>query len=353
MSVRVEGLCRRFTAEGSPAVDDVSFEAPEGVITTLLGPSGAGKTTVLRLIAGLERPDSGKVVIGDLNCEGLPVQKRGVGFVFQNYALFQHMTVRENIGFGLSVRKTASGELRERVSELLKLVQLEGLGNRVPAELSAGQRQRVAFARALAIQPRVLLMDEPFGALDARVRHELREWLQRLHAETRVTTLFVTHDQAEAIEVSQHVILMARGRVVQTGAPRDIYDHPATPFVAGFVGGSNQLQGTVRNGHVELGPLVVPAPVAARPGEQVQVFVRPHDISLTRPTDGFASELLGEVLRIQRVGGQGKVLVSLPGGAQLVVEMTRAELDSLGLAAGERVMVIVRLARFFAGEQPL
>ena len=218
MSLTVQNLTKRFTASGTPAVADVSFVAPSGGITTLLGPSGSGKSTVLRMVAGLEQPDSGQVLFGEEDVTRLPAQKRGLGFVFQSYALFKHMNVRANVAFGLGVRKVPKDERRRKVDELLSLVQLDGLGERYPAELSGGQRQRVAFARALAISPKVLLLDEPFGALDAQVRVELRDWLRRLHNEQHVTTLLVTHDQAEAMEVSDQVVVMHEGRVAQTGS---------------------------------------------------------------------------------------------------------------------------------------
>ena len=227
MSLVVKNLTKRFTARGTPAVADVSFAAPTGGITTLLGPSGSGKSTVLRVVAGLEQPDSGQILFGDDDVTNLPAQKRGLGFVFQSYALFKHMTVRRNIAFGLGVRKVArQGGDRRKVDELLSLVQLDGLGERYPPQLSGGQRQRVAFARALAIEPKMLLLDEPFGALDAQVRVELRDWLRRFHDEHHVTTLLVTHDQEEAAEVSDHVVVMHEGRVAQAGTPREVYDRP-------------------------------------------------------------------------------------------------------------------------------
>ncbi len=248
MSLIVKNLTKRFTARGTPAVSDVSLEAPAGGITTLLGPSGSGKSTVLRVIAGLERPDSGQILFGAQDVTHLPAQHRGLGFVFQSYALFKHMNVRKNIAFGLGVRKIPKAEAHAKVEELLSLVQLQGLGERYPAQLSGGQRQRVAFARALAIQPKMLLLDEPFGALDAQVRVELRDWLRRFHDEHHVTTLLVTHDQEEAMEVSDHIVVMHEGRVAQAGSVREVYDRPATPFVAGFVGGANVLRGQMVDG---------------------------------------------------------------------------------------------------------
>lgn len=352
MSVIIKQLTKRFTAAGSPAVADVSFEAPAGAITTLLGPSGAGKSTILRLIAGLETPDAGTVHIDGVDCTHLPVQKRGIGVVFQSYALFKHMTVRENIAFGLSVRRQSKAEVAARVDEMLKLVQLEELGHRLPGQLSGGQRQRVAFARALAIRPRLLLLDEPFGALDTRVRVELREWLHELHTRTGVTTLLVTHDQEEALEISQHVVIMSEGRVAQAGPPADIYDRPATPFVASFVGGTSVLTGQVREGRAELGTLVVAAPKSARDGEAVRAFVRPHDIKLAKVANG--NGLNGtEPVRVERfksVGGYVKVLLKLPSGATVGVEVPRREFEALGVMEGDSVHADVRTANVFVGD---
>jgi sulfate transport system ATP-binding protein len=352
MSVVIKQLTKRFTAGGSPAVADVSFEAPAGAITTLLGPSGAGKSTILRLIAGLETPDAGTVHIDGVDCTNLPVQKRGIGVVFQSYALFKHMTVRENIAFGLSVRRQAKAEIAARVDEMLKLVQLEELGHRLPGQLSGGQRQRVAFARALAIRPRLLLLDEPFGALDTRVRVELREWLHELHTRTGVTTLLVTHDQEEALEISQHVVIMSEGQVAQAGPPADIYDRPATPFVASFVGGTSVLTGQVREGRAELGTLVVAAPKSARDGEAVRAFVRPHDIKLAKVHhgNGLNGASPVRVERLKSVGGYVKVLLKLPSGDTVGVEVPRGEFEALGVMEGDSVHADVRTANVFVGD---
>ncbi|MDC0714576.1 ABC transporter ATP-binding protein [Stigmatella sp. ncwal1] len=350
MSVIVEKLTKRFSAGGTPAVSDVSFQAPPGAITTLLGPSGAGKSTLLRAIAGLETPDEGRILIDGVDCTDLPVQKRGVGVVFQSYALFRHMTVRENIAFGLNVRRMSRVDVNARVDEMLKLIQLEELGRRTPSQLSGGQRQRVAFARALAIRPKVLLLDEPFGALDTRVREELREWLQELHELTGVTTILVTHDQEEALEISQHVVIMSEGRVAQAGSPEDIYNSPATPFVASFVGGTSILKGHVREGRAEVGSLVVAAPHSAREGEAVQAFVRPHDIKLARSLHGHGGASTGRVERLKPVGGYVKVLLKLPSGDSVTVEVPRKEFDELGVVEGDSVHADVRAARVFVGD---
>jgi len=352
MSVVIKQLTKRFTAGGSPAVANVSFEAPAGAITTLLGPSGAGKSTILRLIAGLETPDAGTVHIDGVDCTNLAVQKRGIGVVFQSYALFKHMTVRENIAFGLSVRRQSKAEIAARVDEMLKLVQLEELGQRLPGQLSGGQRQRVAFARALAIRPRLLLLDEPFGALDTRVRVELREWLHELHTRTGVTTLLVTHDQEEALEISQHVVIMSEGQVAQAGPPADIYDRPATPFVASFVGGTSVLTGQVRQGRAELGTLVVAAPKSARDGEAVRAFVRPHDIKLAKVHhgNGLNGASPVRVERLKSVGGYVKVLLKLPSGDTVGVEVPRGEFEALGVMEGDSVHADVRTANVFVGD---
>ncbi len=346
MSLTVKGVTKKFVSGHSPAVDDVSFTAPLGAITTLLGPSGSGKSTILRIVAGLEQPDRGQVHFGDDDVTQVPVQKRHVGFVFQSYALFRHMTVKANVAFGLKVRRATRKEIDDRVETLLALVQLEGYGDRYPAQLSGGQRQRVAFARALAIQPKILLLDEPFGALDARVRVELRDWLRRLHDETHVTTLLVTHDQEEAMELSEHVVVMHSGKVEQAGPPHDIYDRPATPFVAEFVGGANVFSARVENGHAALSSSLVVAVPGGREGASVQAFVRPGDIKLSRP-EGEGDVSVARVERTTRVGAQVKVALRLPDGTPVTVEIARAELDALGLSEGDRVLVDLRQAKLF------
>jgi sulfate transport system ATP-binding protein len=327
MSLTVEGLIKRFTAGGSPAVADVSFRAPSGGITALLGPSGSGKSTVLRMIAGLEQPDAGRVLFDDRDCTDVPTQERGVGFVFQSYALFKHMNVRRNIAFGLSVRKIDGADERRKVDGLLRLVQLEGLGERYPSQLSGGQRQRVAFARALAIEPKLLLLDEPFGALDVRVRVELREWLRRVHDEREITTLLVTHDQEEAMEVSDHVVVMNEGRVAQAGSTDDVYDRPASPFVASFVGGANKV----------------------RVGSD-DVYVRPHDVTLTKVDGDPSTVAAARVERVVRLGGKVKISVTLSDGVPMTVEMSKLELDALAIGEGDLVMASLRDAKIFVGD---
>jgi sulfate transport system ATP-binding protein len=349
MSLVVKNLTKRFPESNTPAVQDVSFSAPAGAITTLLGPSGSGKSTVLRIVAGLERPDGGQVFFGDDDVTDLAVQKRGVGFVFQNYALFRHMTVEANVAFGLAVRRTPKAEIAEKVARLLATVQLEGYGGRYPAQLSGGQRQRVAFARALAINPNILLLDEPFGALDARVRLELRDWLRRFHDEQHVTTLLVTHDQDEAMELSEHVVVMHQGRVEQSGTPQAVYDRPATPFVAEFVGGAHVFSGRVENGRAALSPtLSVPIPGGGREGAQVQAYVRPSEVKLSRP-EGEAEDRveLARVERLARIGAMVKVSLRLPDGSPMAVELSMRELEALGVSEGDRVLVDLRHAKLF------
>jgi len=351
MSLVVTNLTKRFTQRGTPAVADVSFTAPTGGITTLLGPSGSGKSTVLRVVAGLEQPDSGKILFGADDITNLPAQKRGLGFVFQSYALFKHMTVRKNIAFGLGVRKVDSERSRKKVDELLDLVQLDGLGERYPTQLSGGQRQRVAFARALAIEPKLLLLDEPFGALDAQVRVELRDWLRRFHDEHHVTTLLVTHDQEEAAEVSDHVVVMHEGRVAQAGTPREIYDRPATPFVAAFVGGANVLRGQMVDGRVSVGAMAVTSSVAggaAVPdGAAVSAYVRSHDVTLTK-ADGNSPEVsVAHVERMAWLGGYVKLSLKLPDGSPMTVQLPKTEVEALAIAEGDRVLANLREAKVF------
>ncbi len=290
------------------ALDDVSLEVPDGSLTALLGPSGSGKSTLLRVIAGLEHADTGRVVVAGRDATGLPVQKRDVGFVFQHYAAFKHMTLRDNVAFGLKIRRRPRSEIRGRVDELLELVGLNGLADRYPSQLSGGQRQRMALARALAVQPRVLLLDEPFGALDANVRSDLRAWLRRLHEEVAVTTVLVTHDQEEAMEVADNLAVLREGRIEQVGAPRDIYERPVNEFVMGFIG-----------------------PVADLDGR----LVRPHDLQISdRPEDGSQEAM---VLRVVHLGFQVRIELVRGGGEEISVLLTRPEVDALELRAGEIV----------------
>ena len=334
---------------GFQALSDVSLQIAEGELVALLGPSGSGKTSLLRILAGLEFPDSGQVLFDGGDTTHLAARERKVGFVFQHYALFRHMTVFDNVAFGLSVRRGRSRmsreEIAERVHHLLTMVQLTGLAWRYPSQLSGGQRQRVALARALAIQPRVLLLDEPFGALDARVRKELRRWLRNLHDELKITGVFVTHDQEEALDVADRVVVMNQGRIEQVGTPTQIYDSPATPFVYQFLGNVNALVCRIRDGLAEIGSLTLPA--SAYTGVQEAAgtaFVRPHDLLLSRPGQGAGAP--AEVRHVSVLGPLVRIEIELDG--QIVeAEMSRQRHAELGLAAGEKVLVWPRQARFF------
>jgi sulfate transport system ATP-binding protein len=308
MSIAVENVTRRFG--DFLAVDNISLEVPAGSLTALLGPSGSGKSTLLRMIAGLDMPDTGRVLIAGQDRTSQPARKRDVGFVFQHYAAFKHMTVRDNVGFALSIRKAPKDRIRARVAELLELVHLEAYGDRYPSQLSGGQRQRMALARALAVEPKVLLLDEPFGALDATVRKELRAWLRRLHDEVHVTTIFVTHDQEEAMEVAEQIVVMNEGRIEQVGSPRELYDTPANDFVMSFVG-----------------------PVT-RMGE---ADVRPHDLDiLVLPTEG-AEEM--QVKRIVHLGFEIRVDLETGDGRHVWAQLTRSQLEHLELEEGQLVYV--------------
>jgi sulfate transport system ATP-binding protein len=348
VTVAVDTVTKRFgSRDGAAAVAAVSFRAQAGEITSLLGPSGSGKSTLLRMIAGLEEPDSGAIVLAGRDVTRVSPRERRVGFVFQNYALFRHMTVFDNVAFGMRIRKRSKADITKRVEELLALVQLPNLGARFPSQLSGGQRQRVALARALATDPEVLLLDEPFGALDARVRLELREWLASFQQQTKVTTILVTHDQQEAFELSQHVVLLHDGKVEQAGSPHELYDHPATPFVASFLGGANVLKGTVQSGRAEAGGLLVDAPKGASEGASFQAYVRPEDIRLVKPAEERDGVALARVDRLTRIGASVKISLSMPDGEQVTVQMSRLEIDSIGIEPGDRVLVDLRDAKVF------
>jgi sulfate transport system ATP-binding protein len=341
-AIKVERLTKRFG--DFLAVDDVSFEAAEGKITALLGPSGSGKSTVLRMIAGLELPTSGRIWMEEEEHTHSAVQDRRVGFVFQHYALFRHMTVAQNVGFGLSVRKVPKDDVRARVDELLSLVQLTPFRDRYPDQLSGGQRQRVALARALAPRPDVLLLDEPFGALDARVRQDLRQWLDELHRELGVTSLLVTHDQEEALELAHSVVVMHEGAVQQVGTPTEIYHEPATAFVAGFVGSANVLQGHVVGGHIKFGDHRVAIGDVLEEGVAARAFVRPHDVQVS--TVGQSGDsVMATVERVRTLGGVSRVNLRLPDGQVLTAELPVDELDELEV--GTRVWVDLRRAKAF------
>jgi sulfate transport system ATP-binding protein len=344
VAITVRHLSKRYGT--FQAVDDVSFDVPTGQLVALLGPSGSGKSTILRIIAGLETTETGSVALTGEDATAVPIQHRGVGFVFQHYALFRHMTVRDNIAFGLKVRKLPKPEIRARVDELLNLVQLTGYAGRYPSQLSGGQRQRVALARALAPRPKVLLLDEPFGALDAKVRDELRTWLRRLHDEVHVTSLFVTHDQQEAFEVADQVVVLNRGRIEQMGPPQELYERPATPFVTGFLGAVNVLRGASASGMAVLGDgISVPAQIDGR-DVPVSIYVRPHDLDLSHERNGRPS-WPGRVVRVTPLGPFVRLDVQLDDGTEVRVELTRERQAELEPRVGESLYVSAKDLKFF------
>ncbi|MFJ3958365.1 sulfate/molybdate ABC transporter ATP-binding protein [Arthrobacter sp. NPDC090010] len=316
MSITVSGVNKNFG--DFVALQDIDLNIPSGQLTALLGPSGGGKSTLLRIIAGLESANSGSITISGQEATHLPAQKRNVGFVFQHYAAFKHMSVARNIAFGLEIRKLPKAQIKEKVDSLLELVHLTQFANRLPAQLSGGQRQRMALARALAIEPSVLLLDEPFGALDAKVRKELRDWLRRLHDEVHVTTLFVTHDQEEALEVADNIVVINQGRVEQIGTPDELYDEPANDFVLGFLGPVTEFDGRL---------------------------VRPHDLEVFRTeTPGTVR---GRIVRSTRVGFEVRLEVELsaaPEAPKVNVVVTRGEARALGLNVGDTVFLGLQAA---------
>ena len=348
MDIRIEGIGKRF-AGAAAALTGVDLDIGSGELVALLGPSGSGKTTLLRVIAGLETPSEGRVLFGGEDASGMSVQERRVGFVFQHYALFRHMTVLQNVSYGQSVRprriRKRPEDIRKQALDLLELVQLKGFEDRYPAQLSGGQRQRVALARALAVEPRVLLLDEPFGALDAKVRKELRQWLREIHDRTGHTTLFVTHDQEEALELADRVVVLNRGHIEQAGTPDEIYDHPATPFVFRFIGESNVLPVKIEGGRAMLAGQAVELPVdGVEPGPAV-LYVRPQGALLS--TDG--SGLPGRVTGVRRLAAQRRAEVTLDeGGGMLDVDLG----PETRLRRGQRVAITIRQGRIFAGSLP-
>ncbi len=332
MGIVVEQVSKQF---GSfHAVDQVNLEIKTGSLVALLGPSGSGKSTLLRIIAGLETPDSGRILLTGRDATHQSVQERNIGFVFQHYALFKHMTVRQNIAFGLDIRKTPKSKVKHRVEELLELVQLSGLGNRYPSQLSGGQRQRVALARSLAVEPKVLLLDEPFGALDAKVRKDLRAWLRRLHDEVHVTTVFVTHDQEEAMEVADEIVVMNQGRVEQIGTPAEVYDHPASPFVMGFIGPVNVLSSS--SNIFQGNGIESPHP---------EVFLRPHDVLVeTQPN---SATVPARVNRLIHLGWEVQAELSLDDGQVVIAHLSRDRYDELQLQPQQQVYVRPKDAKAF------
>jgi sulfate transport system ATP-binding protein len=317
MAIEVHNVSKRFGTFA--ALDDVSIRVADGALTALLGPSGSGKSTLLRIIAGLEAPEEGRVTIGEQEVTDRPARSRGVGFVFQHYAPFKHMTVHDNVAFGLSVRRRPRAEIEARVKELLGLVRLDGLAERYPSQLSGGQLQRMALARALAVQPKVLLLDEPFGALDAQVRGELREWLRRLHEEIHVTTIFVTHDQEEAMEVAEQIVVMNAGKIEQAGSPRELYEAPRNEFVMSFIGPVNRI------------------------GDS---YVRPHDVQILAHDDGTTTEAL--VKRVVHLGFEVRVELRLHDGRDIWAQVTRTAAEELELTGGQILAVRLPQPRVFA-----
>jgi len=317
MAIEARNISKRFGT--FVALDDVSVTVKDGSLTALLGPSGSGKSTLLRVIAGLETPDGGRVLIGGQEMTDAPARNRGVGFVFQHYAAFKHMTVHDNVAFGLKVRRRPKAEIEERVSELLKLVRLDGLSGRYPSQLSGGQLQRMALARALAVRPQVLLLDEPFGALDVQVRAELRGWLRRLHDEIHVTTIFVTHDQEEAMEVAEQIVVMNSGRVEQTGSPRELYENPSSEFVMSFIGPVNRIG---------------------------NAYLRPHDVQIVPEYGGNTTEAL--VKRVVHLGFEVRVELKLEDGREVWAQVTREEAQQLELREGQILAVRLPPPRVFA-----
>ncbi|MGD0548150.1 MAG: sulfate ABC transporter ATP-binding protein, partial [Terracidiphilus sp.] len=346
MSIQVEQISKQY---GSfTALDDVSLTVANGELVALLGPSGSGKTTLLRIIAGLEAPDAGSILLHGEESSQHSASKRGIGFVFQHYALFRHMTIFENVAFGLRVQprkhRPSRREIRERVAELLRLVQLDSYAQMYPEQLSGGQRQRVALARALAVKPRVLLLDEPFSALDAKVRKELRDWLRRIHDELHVTTVLVTHDQEEALEVADRVAILNRGRLEQIGTPQSIYDHPASPFVYNFLGNVNLFHGRL---------LADLSPEGRGDGTQESIqsaigFVRPHELKLSRHLPADSKAVSANVVRIHAAGPQVRVELSIAGnGRPVTAEVDRRRYEELALAPGDQIFVWPQSIRLF------
>ncbi len=352
MSIEVRNISKRFGA--FQALDNVSLRVESGELVALLGPSGSGKTTLLRIIAGLDTPDPTpdmQVYLSDEDVATQHVGNRQVGFVFQHYALFRHMTVYDNIAFGLRVRprtqRPSREEIHDRVTHLLRLIQLENLGNRYPAQLSGGQRQRVALARALAIEPRVLLLDEPFGALDARVRQELRNWLRRLHDEIHVTSVFVTHDQEEALELADRVVVMNAGRIEQVGTPDEVFHAPETEFVMRFMGSVNLFHGRVEANKAVFGPWELqPGEGVYTDGSNARLFVRPHEMEILRESDG-RPVANATVKRIRSAGPYARVELNLETGETLLVELSHEKFRIIQPQVGEKILVSLRNARVF------
>ncbi len=343
MSIKLQAVSKIFGE--TLAVDSVGFHVADGELVALLGPSGGGKTTVLRMIAGLEMPTSGDILIRGQRVNDLPVQKRNIGFVFQNYALFKTMSVHDNIAFGLKIKKWRRAERESRIEEMTELFGLGGLGKRYPHQLSGGQRQRVAIARALAPKPNVLLLDEPFGAVDAKIRQELREWLVRLHHDLNVTTVFVTHDQEEAMEVANRIVIFSRGRLEQIGTPREVYEQPANEFVARFIGVMNVLEATVTRGIARAGELEFPAS-GAPDGTQMRIGFRPYAVAVSNDLALYPYQAI--LVHTYFLGILLRVEFELPSGLVVRGRMTKEEYAVLGLENGRRVSIQIKAYRILA-----
>jgi sulfate transport system ATP-binding protein len=353
MSIEIRRVTKQFG--DFAALENINLTINTGELVALLGPSGSGKTTLLRIMAGLETPDSGEILFHGENATDRSVQDRHVGFVFQHYALFKHMTVFENVAFGLRVRprskRPSREEIRAKVHSLLQLVQLDRMESNYPSQLSGGQRQRVALARALAVEPKMLLLDEPFGALDAKIRQELRLWLRRLHDELHITSIFVTHDQEEALEVADRIVVMNEGRIEQVGTPDEVYDHPANPFVYNFLGNVNLFHSRVGKGRVQIGPLEIDAPEhAAAQDTPAVAYVRPHDIEIERHKNGQPA-IAAMIQHIQSVGPVVRLQLNRQDTGQMIeAELSKERYRELGLKTGEVVFIKPRHWTVYQGE---
>ena len=367
MTIEVQNIRKNFGQ--FKALDDVSLQFPDGELTALLGPSGCGKTTLLRIIAGLEYPDSGTVLLDGQDSSHRHVRERQVGFVFQHYALFKHMTVFENVAFGLRVKprseRPSEDQIRDKVKKLLELVQLDWIADRYPPQLSGGQRQRIALARALAVEPRVLLLDEPFGALDAKVRKELRRWLRRLHDELHVTSIFVTHDQEEALEVADRVVVINQGKIEQSGSPQQVWEHPASPFVYGFLGDVNLFHGRAHEGLVHLEGMQIDSPEhQAAQNAKAFAYVRPHDLDVERyaPGAGLDAEgrprgivaqlsraiVVGPIARLELIPSDDhKPADNASPDSLIEAQIPAQQFKEQGFKEGETLVVTPRRARVF------
>jgi len=363
MSIEIRNVSKQFGA--FQALGDVSLDIESGELVALLGPSGCGKTTLLRIIAGLETPDRGSILFSGEDTTDVHVRERGVGFVFQHYALFRHMTVFENVAFGLRVKprslRPSEAQIKEKVHSLLSLVQLDWLADRFPSQLSGGQRQRIALARALAVEPKVLLLDEPFGALDAKVRKELRRWLRRLHDDLHVTSIFVTHDQEEALEVADRVVLMNRGKIEQIGSPQQVWDHPASPFVYGFLGDVNLFHGRAHEGEIQLDGMKLASPEHGDvQNAKAFAYVRPHDLEVERYAPGALgivakldrAIVIGPIARLELIPVEGQQAGNPSADPLIEAQMPAQKFKEMGLKEGETLVLNPRKARVFvdAGE---